>query len=412
MKGSTRKRGKTWSYYFDAATVGGKRKKIEKGSFRTKKEAEAALAKALAEYDGAGMVFEPSTISISDYIDFWFQEECSMNRSDKTADTYANIIKNHIKPQFGAYRLSALHAASIQSYINQMKKDGYSKSTIEVTLAVLSSALDYAIEPLRYIKENPCRHVRIGTVPKPPRQRIVLSCEQFSEILALYPFGSRYHIPLLLGWNCGLRINECLGLTWDDVDFERRTISIKRQLSRNPTKERFLWAVKAPKYGSKRIVPFGQTLYSALKAERKRQLENEMRYGGYYTIQYLAEYTNGHGKRITYIEQVKKADCADVQRFPLVCVDENGRATWESTFRNCAHSICKKMGIQFDYHCLRHSHATKLVEAGVGATAVQNRLGHKQISTTLASYVHPTEVMAQEAAERFEAAANGSLPPT
>ena len=49
MKGGTRKRGKTWSYYFDAAAIGGKRKKIEKGGFRTKKDAEAALAKALSE---------------------------------------------------------------------------------------------------------------------------------------------------------------------------------------------------------------------------------------------------------------------------------------------------------------------------------------------------------------------------
>ena len=39
MKGGTRKRGKTWSYYFDAAQIGGQRKKIEKGGFRTKKEA-------------------------------------------------------------------------------------------------------------------------------------------------------------------------------------------------------------------------------------------------------------------------------------------------------------------------------------------------------------------------------------
>ena len=56
MKGGTRKRGKTWSYYFDTAQVGGKRKKIEKGGFRTKKDAESALAKALTEYECAGQV--------------------------------------------------------------------------------------------------------------------------------------------------------------------------------------------------------------------------------------------------------------------------------------------------------------------------------------------------------------------
>ena len=60
MKGGTRKRGKTWSYYFDAAPIGGKRNRKEKGGFRTKKDAEAALAKALAEYDASGSIFERS----------------------------------------------------------------------------------------------------------------------------------------------------------------------------------------------------------------------------------------------------------------------------------------------------------------------------------------------------------------
>ena len=62
MKGGTRKRGKTWSYYFDAAQVGGKRKKIEKGGFRTKKEAETALAKAIKAPDRS--VSPPPSVSV------------------------------------------------------------------------------------------------------------------------------------------------------------------------------------------------------------------------------------------------------------------------------------------------------------------------------------------------------------
>ncbi len=56
MKGGTRKRGKTWSYYFDMGSVNGKRQKKEKGGFATKKEAESALASAIDEYNNAGMV--------------------------------------------------------------------------------------------------------------------------------------------------------------------------------------------------------------------------------------------------------------------------------------------------------------------------------------------------------------------
>lgn len=67
MTGGTRKRGTTWSYYFDLGKVGGKRQKKEKGGFKTKKEAEAALAKAISEYNHAGMVFEPSEITVSDF---------------------------------------------------------------------------------------------------------------------------------------------------------------------------------------------------------------------------------------------------------------------------------------------------------------------------------------------------------
>ena len=72
MTGGTRKRGSTWSYYFDLGKVSGKRQKKEKGGFKTKKEAEAALAKAINEYNSAGAVFEPSEITVSDYLDQWF----------------------------------------------------------------------------------------------------------------------------------------------------------------------------------------------------------------------------------------------------------------------------------------------------------------------------------------------------
>ena len=151
MKGGTRKRGKTWSYYFDTAQVGGKRKKIEKGGFRTKKEAETALAKAIAEYENSGQVFQPSTISVSDYLDFWYEQYCKMNLTENTQQTYATLIHRHLKPQFGAYYLKSLQAAAIQEYINQLKAQGYSKATIRSIFVVLSTAIDYAVQPLQYL---------------------------------------------------------------------------------------------------------------------------------------------------------------------------------------------------------------------------------------------------------------------
>lgn len=411
MKGGTRKRGKTWSYYFDAATIDGKRKKKEKGGFRTKKEAETALAQALSEYNHSGLTFEPSSISVSDYLDYWMNEHCRMNYTENTLETYDSLICNHLKPQFGSYYLKSLQSATIQSYINHLKSKGYSKSSIQVIFAILSSALNYAVEPLHYIADNPCRFVRIGNVPKQKRQRIILSNDAFQRIIERFPFGTRYHIPLLIGWNFGLRMNECVALTWDDIDFENQTLSVNRQAVRCHIENKAGWALKEPKYNSKREIKFGESICKILKAEKMRQWENELKYGAYYTIYQLTDYIDEKGTKRNALYGTQKCHCVGQDRFPLICVDENGQLTTRDTFLYCRKVIHAELGIDFDYHSLRHTHATKLIEAGANIKAVQQRLGHKNIATTLDTYVHHTDDMAQEAADIFETAINSVLPP-
>ncbi|WP_458406895.1 site-specific integrase [Anaerotignum sp.] len=411
MKGGTRKRGKSWSYYFDAAKVGGERKKIEKGGFRTKKEAEQALAKALVEYSNSGQVFTPSDISVSDYLDFWYKNYCVPNLSENTLNDYKNSIDNHLKPNFGIYRLSSLQAATIQEYVNAMKLRGYSKSSISGMMTVLSGSLDYAIEPLHYIKENPCRFIKIGVVPTPPKERIILTDEEFEEITSRFPPGSRFYVPLMIGWNCGLRISECLALTWDHVDFENRTLNIEVQTVRRKAGKTTFWALKAPKKESRRKIIFGETLYNVLKAEKKRQQENELKYGEFYTVHYLTEFKDEKGAKRQRINSVQKGQAAGIQRYNMICIDENGTMTTTDSFKYCSRVIHHELLLAFDYHSLRHTHATKLVEAGANIKAVQKRLGHKDISTTLNTYVHNTDDMAQDAADLFEEAVNGTLPP-
>ena len=128
MKGSVRKRGATWSYYFDLGKVDGKRKRKEKKGFRTKKEAEAALAKALHEYNNAGAVFEPTEITVADYLNQWFDLYCKTNLKYNTQVGYLRIIQGHLIPKFGVYRLKAITPAILQEYAVELKMNGNSKS--------------------------------------------------------------------------------------------------------------------------------------------------------------------------------------------------------------------------------------------------------------------------------------------
>lgn len=156
----TRKRGSTWQYSFEAAPVNGKRKSISKGGFRTKAEALAAGTTAMNEYNSSGQTFTPTEVSVSDYLDYWFENYCKMNLKYNTQLGYLYIMENRLKPHFGQYRLKSLNTAVIQEYVNQLKIDGLAKSSVLGILRVLSAAYEYAIEPLQYVRENPCARIK------------------------------------------------------------------------------------------------------------------------------------------------------------------------------------------------------------------------------------------------------------
>ena len=176
MAEGVRKRGKTWSYYFDTAKIGGERKKIEKGGFRTQKEALDARAAAIAEYNNTGRNFEPSQMSVSDYLDYWLEHAIKNNIgqgfSHGTYRVYCGQVNNHLKPKFGQYRLSSFQYASdiIQTWIDELKAK-YAKSTVNSLLNCLSGAMSYAVLPLKYIQNNPCIPVTVGKMPLDPQAK-------------------------------------------------------------------------------------------------------------------------------------------------------------------------------------------------------------------------------------------------
>lgn len=416
MQGGVRKRGTTWSYYFDLGKIDGKRKKKEKGGFRTKKEAEQALASAMNEYNNAGTVFEASNITVSDYLDQWYDLHCKLNLKYNTQVGYLQIIENHLKPKFGIYKLKAINSTILQEYANSLKLNGYSKSHIVGILTVFQSALDYAIEPLHYISHNPMKSVKFPKVERQPRERIILTLDEWQLIIDRFR-DTRYYMPLMIGFYTGLRISEAFALTWDDIDFEKRTLSVNKQIvkrnfgadvrkvvEKKGKKElRSSWYFTTPKTpASVRTVPFGETLYQALKHEKAEQLKNELKYGEYYTIHVMKKEVDEKGNDMIRVVPVQKCIDSQLQRVRLICVTENGQYTSTDSFKFCSRVIHRELQLAFDYHSLRHTHATMLIEAGANVKNVQVRLGHTNIQTTLQTYVHDTEKMAEQSVDLFE----------
>lgn len=408
-----------WEYRFEAAKIDGKRKSISKAGFKTKKEAELAGVKALAEYDNAGLRFEPSELSYADYLDYWFDNYVKISCKYSTQLTYNQVIETHLKPTLGIYKLKSLTPIMIQEYVNKKCISGYKKTTIKNIIAVLSGSLKYAVVPANLLQSSPAEYITFPKTitSKVETNRTIISLEDFNKMLAKFEKGNPFRYALLIGFYTGLRIGEVYGLTWDDVDLKEGTIDVNKQTyKRNfgvdvrqvkklkgKKEEKSAWYFGDTKtHASVRKIKIGQTLLNELKEYKVMQMENQLMYGNYYTQIYKQEEKDEKGNTIYRLIEIEKSVPVTLPVANLVMRKENGAYSSSDSFKYAARVIHHELYIDFNFHSLRHTHATKLIESGVSPKAVQARLGHERIETTLQTYVHNTESMELDAVDVFE----------
>ena len=381
-----RKRGDKWEYRFEGAAVDGKRKQYSKSGFRTKKEALEAGAEAFAKYNRAGSLFREKDISFSDYLDYWLEIYVKANLKMTTYELYDKLIRLHVKPRLGQYRLAALKPYVFQEFANTLTEEtDLSRTSIHHIISCVHGALSYAVSPLNYIEHNPVVRVKIPESAPKPKHKDVLTLEQFEKVLSYVDKDSPYRLIMIIAMYTGMRENEILSLTWDKVDLDEGTISIVQQIHKNN--------VSTPKTEtSERKIDFGSALHKVLQEERKNQLQNRLKYGKFYTIYKEAGGCLYSAMRGSGLEE----------NMDFVCRRENGERVKQSGLCNFITKLSRRVKIPFSLHTLRHSHATILVNQNVNIKAVQDRLGHSNIQTTLNVYVHNTKEQAKEAADRFE----------
>ena len=350
-----RKRGDKWYYTVSWTDASGKRHRSERVGGLTKAACQKAWRKAMESVDKTGMYLAPPEKLFSDCLNEWLKA-IQGNYKQNTLDSYESVVHNHISPDLGDYRLKNLSTATLQTWLDK-KRDSYSKSTVKSFYAVLKNFFRWILLNRKYIQYDPMEHVSIPRYFILPKKAHVFTPEEMQAIFKKFGPSHSFYIPIMLAYCCGMRLGECLALTWDNVDFKHHTIKI----CSSQYDKKNIPQIGTPKsIASVRTVTFGKKLNDALKQKQWQQKEACFKAGSYYT------------------------------ESNLVCTDDAGQGLTSNNLRYFG-EWCKKTLGDGSFHSLRHTHATMLIESGMGIDYVSKRLGHSSMYTTANIYDDVTQ---------------------
>ena len=371
--GNIRKRtitrnGKQYTYWEGRVTTGRDPttgKQVQRYfSAKTQKEVlEKMQAVAVSVNDGT--YTPPSKLTVAQWLDLWAENYLGGVKYN-TVRLYKSNIKNHIRPALGGVRLSDLHPHTVQAMLNKLH--GLSPQSVRMVYQVLRNAMERAVK-LGYMPKNPV----LGCV-LPRRDQKEIHPLDDGQVVALLEAakGSDMEYIITVALFTGLRISELLGLTWDAVDFKCGTITVDKQLARYKNQGDGLFC--SPKNGKPRTIAPAASVMSALHAQRRRQMEAQLRAG--------PAWNNPYG---------------------LVFTDELGERFKHQRAQDHFKAIVRAAGLEgVRFHDLRHTYAVNSIRAGDDIKTIQSNLGHATAAFTLDRYAHFTERMRKDSAQRME----------
>ena len=413
---NVRKRGNVYEYNFDVAKIEGKRKRITKSGFKTKAEALKQGTIAYNEYLNTGRKFVSNEMSYSDFLDYWLDNHCKINLKYHTIEAYSNIVKTHLKPNLGFYKLSQITKPTLQDFLNKIYAEkAYSKNFLNNIRKVLKCSFNYAVDN-EYVKVNPAANLKQPKYDEPPKDVAhIFTTEEINTILDRFKNNHCVYYAFLTAYCTGLRIAEVFALTWDDIDLNNKTITVNKNiLKKNQvggTKQRHIsgnsttvWYFGTCKtQTSYRTIPIGETLLKALKEYKEEQEVHRLNYGDTYMKHYKKNVINPYNNKpeIKIVNAYAEIDVA-LPEVDFVFVKNNGVYEGTDSTKYPFKVIHYELGIPCRFHDFRDTHATKLIESGADIKAVSKRLGHRNIDITYNIYVRVTEKMENETANKFE----------
>lgn len=307
---------------------------------------------------------ENKNITLEEWLKEWMKVYKKPYISPRTYQGYVEKSKT-ILEHLGNMQLQKIELYHLQKFISDLQNEGKSPKSLRHYYSILKMCFDDAIM-CRHISLNPTRNLKLPSMRR-KELNIMTKEEQlvFEGFMKKYRMGTAYIVLV----NTGLRAGELSGLTWKDMDFENKALYVRRGMQKITTydddfnkvkRERKVTDVKTE--NSYRVVPMLDKVVRILQ-EYKEKVQAEQ--------EELAELGEGF----------KEDDFIFKTKYNHPITSEYLRKTCQGI---CKSNNFRKVGI----HELRHTFATRSIEAGIDLRVLQEILGHASYSTTADIYVH------------------------
>ncbi|CYU42498.1 integrase family protein [Streptococcus suis] len=367
------------SVYLGVDAITGKKVKTSVTG-RTKKEVKQKAQQAMVAFktDGATRYQSATITSYQALAELWWNSYKHTVKPN-TQGNVRTLLKKHVLPLFGAYKLDKLTTPLIQSVIikladkaNTGEADAYLH--YDKIHALNKRILQYGVV-MQVLPYNPAREVILPrNAKKATREKVKHFNDQqlkqfldYLDSLDLGKYRNIYEVTLykfLLATGC--RINEALALHWSDIDLENATISITKTLNR-------YGSINSPKSNASiRDIDIDSKTVAILKEYRRRQIQEA--------------WTLGRSETVVFSDFIHD--------YPE-----------DKTLGNRLTTRLKNIGLpNIGFHGFRHTHASLLLNSGIPYKELQHRLGHSRLSMTMDIYSHLSKERAKDAVAFYEKA--------
>lgn len=326
----------------------------------TQKEVMQRLQQKAVELN-EGTYVAPSKLTLGEWLDIWMKEYQGSIKP-MTRQNYNQLIKKHILPALGPVPLKKLTNLSIQRFYNSLELSPKSVKNIH---GILRRALEQAVL-IGELKTNPSKNC---VLPKMEHKEITpLEPEEITRFLQ-HLDGEAYKNLFITAFFTGMRQGELIGLSWDNVDFDTGTITIKQQLQCLNGQ----YFMQSPKHDKIRIIAPAEIVMDALREEREKQEANRKLVGSAWSNKWNLVFTDVLGKNL-------------VRR----TVGKHYKRVLEES--NIEHHR---------FHDTRHTFAVSMLDAGEDFKTLQTNLGHSSAAFTLNQYGHVSRKMMMQTSRKM-----------